>query len=132
MGPRPRGRGVSQVRTSGSSNFSLQWGRARAGAELNWTAMGCVRSALLQWGRARAGAELLTGDKDSALARKGFNGAAPARARSSRQARRHTRTLRGFNGAAPARARSWIASRVQGCCRGSLQWGRARAGAEFQ
>src|SRR5206468_592966 len=85
--------------------FRLQWGRARAGAEFfRFFSTSDIRL-LLQWGRARAGAEFRS--TPPAAARPGcFNGAAPARARSSITKRFSRSSFGGFNGAAPARARS--------------------------
>ena len=86
MGPRPRGRGNhNSFHTHHRHITELQWGRARAGAEMHWpwTSAGLrrwsfngaapararkcrhrparprARGDMLQWGRARAGAEIL-------------------------------------------------------------------------
>src|SRR5579884_2996537 len=85
----------------------LQWGRARASAEM----LRCLRTTfavgLLQWGRARASAEMC--DR--------MGGGAPSASR--------------FNGAALVRARKCSAARPSCMWASKLQWGRARASAEI-
>ncbi len=116
----------------GWRNVKLQWGRARASAEMTPAgALGSGTSLTLQWGRARASAEM----NRYRLTRCGlcgcFNGAALVRARKScgPEARRRRETR--FNGAALVRARKSGDPSSAGNGRSSLQWGRARASAEM-
>src|SRR5581483_1560885 len=87
---------------------------------------------LLQWGRARASAEIRGAVWGAVLAAYGFNGAALVRARKSSECGGSLDDWRCFNGAALVRARK-SAHRAPGAgtagC--SLQWGRARASAEI-
>ena len=103
MGPRPRGRGNATALVSEEClEAKLQWGRARAGAEIR-NVLGQHSDVALMGPRPR-------GRGNESLARL---------AASNR-----------FNGAAPARARKWHGS--SGVYRITLlQWGRARAGAEI-
>src|SRR6266566_3515774 len=106
MGPRPRGRGNRALDAKEFRIPALQWGRARAGAEIWLTAAVMVVTAC-------------------------FNGAAPARARKLDGLAGRFRPRRSFNGAAPARARKSRPSGRYKTRLGQLQWGRARAGAEI-
>ena len=60
MGPRPRGRGNAVLSADTTANlYVLQWGRARAGAEIGVAIYSMLQGRkTLQWGRARAGAEI--------------------------------------------------------------------------
>src|SRR5579885_3104256 len=86
----------------------LQWGRARASAEIAGGAPGQVRMFGLQWGRARASAEMLSASKRSTKHAKKLQW---GRARASAEMTR--------DGTAASGSRSL------------LQWGRARASAEI-
>ncbi len=60
MGPRSCERG-NQARTKeGAKKIELQWGRARASAEIVFRLSDIIRYRMLQWGRARASAEMDT------------------------------------------------------------------------
>jgi len=107
MGPRPRGRGVSSL----ESRLAVKW----------W----------LQWGRARAGAEFPPSPPRVPGLRSGFNGAAPARARSSPFQVRIQPALGASMGPRP-RGRGVHVGHLSNLLSLMLQWGRARAGAEFR
>src|SRR5581483_2888847 len=83
----------------------LQWGRARASAEMGTCAKNANHASLLQWGRARASAEMRE----------------PSGERQKSQC---------FNGAALVRARKWEPLFLFNAD-DKLQWGRARASAEM-
>jgi len=106
----------------------LQWGRERALAEMGGTGGNLSVAAALQWGRERALAEMQVlpiaaprarsasmGPRARARGnivvairrdvRDGFNGAASARSRKSRNRQRSLHSQRSFNGAASARSR---------------------------
>ncbi len=115
MGPRPCRRGC--FFTSGTvndNNSTLQWGRARAGADANTCIVRDRHNGSLQWGRARAGADALHLRPSHRIAR-GFNGAAPVQARMPPASRPGSATPTGFNGAAPVQARMRA---VGGCSTG--------------
>ncbi len=128
MGPRPRGRGVSSL----ESRLAVKW----------W----------LQWGRARAGAEFPPSPPRVPGLRSGFNGAAPARARSSPFQVRIQPALGASMGPRPrgrgvhvGHLSNLLSLMLRPRPRGRgvldftgtivstpwLQWGRARAGAEL-
>ncbi len=131
MGPRSCERGNKTHGTPQSASPTLQWGRARASAEiraahyrlvcpLRFNGAALVRArkcfssvttterlSLLQWGRARASAEMKGGDMSE-----------------------WPEDLR-FNGAALVRARKWVERGLSVNPRLGLQWGRARASAEM-
>src|SRR5581483_10834540 len=133
MGPRSCERGnPSEKDAALLGSRALQWGRARASAEIPprgvhheiaaVASMGprsCERGndrvrdfdrtsgALLQWGRARASAEIVRRIDTGHMAERRFNGAALVRARKSDPAQR---------------------ARIEAVL---LQWGRARASAEM-
>jgi len=58
MGPRPRGRGISESIQGIQVHVVLQWGRDRAVAEFCSPKYQETRFLSLQWGRDRAVAEL--------------------------------------------------------------------------
>src|SRR5581483_9284055 len=60
---------------------TLQWGRARASAEMRRSTGSDMRAARLQWGRARASAEITRQRKSLEMIVLCFNGAALVRAR---------------------------------------------------
>src|SRR5581483_10659319 len=155
MGPRSCERGNDLAWRAATAPDTLQWGRARASAEIRWAArqsrwaasasmgprscergnaviMGRVHilTISLQWGRARASAEI--GNFGH------FNPCLPllqwGRARASAEMRLnslHARWCISFNGAALVRARkSWFDARAKASVN-TLQWGRARASAEM-
>ena len=135
MGPRPRGRGNRQnLLLRQAANIVASMGpRPRGRGNLLGRRQVQPATSQLQWGRARAGAEIRTGWSRRAGHRSAprFNGAAPARARKScLNCGQVNQALRSacFNGAAPARARKSI---FGDCIPALLQWGRARAGAEM-
>ncbi len=107
MGPRSCERGNTRtLRYSCSAACWLQWGRARASAEIIAQRLIGLGVAELQWGRARASAEMTDPNKWGFYSYS-FNGAALVRARKSPFL------------LTPARLDP------------SLQWGRARASAEI-
>ena len=106
-GPRPRGRGMATlVHGDGRPSPGLQRGRARAGAECNRPCVGrsCLHPA--------------------------STGPRPRGRGMAAQAADLSEAARGFNGAAPARARNAWPTTLAGGTSCVLQRGRARAGAE--
>src|SRR5581483_8574650 len=86
----------------------LQWGRARASAEMTrFRRLAVLPLSRLQWGRARASAEIKIG-------------------RCARWQRSWS-----FNGAGLVRARKFDIDTLASCMSTRLQWGRARASAEI-
>ncbi len=61
--------------------LSLQWGRARASAEISEQMVELCPGIRLQWGRARASAEMPRNTGSTSAIGKCFNGAALVRAR---------------------------------------------------
>ncbi len=133
----------------------LQWGRARASAEISFLLLSSAISIPLQWGRARASAEI-TRNRFPCGVQGRFNGAALVRARKCRSTQfmhwpKNTASMgprsceRGnsgdsstasvscscFNGAALVRARKWCLWATFRVGLEELQWGRARASAEI-
>ena len=136
--------------------FELQWGRARASAEILLPSAAVLRPLVLQWGRARASAEIrkiLLPDnafisasmgprscergnrhwlRPATLAAHRFNGAALVRARKSVTGTAAPPVLDpSFNGAALVRARKSPGEQIPRARLTALQWGRARASAEM-
>ncbi len=132
MGPRSCERGNrAACRAWQAGRFKLQWGRARASAEMNNTNDGAPFNSLLQWGRARASAEM--GTRRRTRLRVGSASMGP---RSCERGNSETHPVRHvepscFNGAALVRARKSPYSASREAAADSLQWGRARASAEI-
>ncbi len=131
MGPRSCERGnVGPLRIN-SIHHSLQWGRARASAEI-WRELWFwpLVATALQWGRARASAEMQA-SWDSPRAARGLQwGRARASAEISGACGRRFRSGC-FNGAALVRARKCQDGSSYPGRNVKLQWGRARASAEI-
>ena len=115
-----------------SSSKWLQRGRARAGAEFADSEITLDGDNWLQRGRARAGAEFRAGVNLVCVKQKGFNGAAPARARNcGTRPFLPARTSQLQRGRARAGA-ELAPARVARGQPAELQRGRARAGAELR
>ncbi len=80
MGPRSCERGNRSQRQPAVADYKLQWGRARASAEIPSPQARTKEGAKLQWGRARASAEMRQSRLVGRLLAR-FNGAALVRAR---------------------------------------------------
>ena len=98
---------IALVRTAIRSSSLLQWGRARASAEIHLLSHVRKKHPMLQWGRARASAEMILDCAPLGKRSICFNGAALVRARK-------------YDGG------EYVPSPLQ-----ELQWGRARASAEI-
>jgi len=107
MGPRSCERGNSAPIKQVAGKVMLQWGRARASAEMTVTTPKVTPSAMLQWGRARASAEI-------AVELSGFTSAVTA----------------SMGPRSCERGNSVIITWSR-CGALVLQWGRARASAEI-
>ena len=156
MGPRSCERGNKTHGTPQSASPTLQWGRARASAEiraahyrlvcpLRFNGAALVRArkcfssvttterlSLLQWGRARASAEMKGGDMSEWPEDLRFNGAALVRARKSTA----FFTIASSRNVASMGPRSCERGNLGVMHEGAeravqLQWGRARASAEM-
>ncbi len=112
---------------------TLQWGRARASAEMAFARSLKNEYQRLQWGRARASAEMHFCGISPALDSYASMGPSSCeRGNTPSWQMGHTLGPR-FNGAALVRARKW--HERQGWLQpypGPLQWGRARASAEMR
>src|SRR5581483_12023668 len=134
MGPRSceRGNGL-QPDPNKPRMPRLQWGRARASAEMGTAPSASAPSATLQWGRARASAEIWLALWRQRLPGNGLQwGRARASAEMGSPWLRSSPGWRGFNGAALVRARKYAQVVELRRRLAELQWGRARASAEIR
>ncbi|SRR5581483_9765839 len=81
MGPRSCERGNFKQLRKKADPYELQWGRARASAEMSVVVNIGLLSSTLQWGRARASAEMYARAVFPHPGGPSFNGAALVRAR---------------------------------------------------
>ena len=106
MGPRPRGRGITEPETRPTIDTLPSMGPRPRGRGIGIPNLRRARPKRLQWGRDRAVAEFFPLDP-------------------------HDTLIPSFNGAATARSRNWFTDFPYAGVQLVLQWGRDRAVAEL-
>src|SRR5579884_2767892 len=109
----------------------LQWGRARASAEIVSEIVSKTERTIASMGPRSCERGNAPGARWARWNGRSFNGAALVRARKFAQSRPGCLPEHGFNGAALVRARKWDGKGARVSFVAWLQWGRARASAEI-
>src|SRR5581483_6607205 len=87
---------------------ALQWGRARASAEMPSFGFSLSHHPMLQWGRARASAEIMLAKLLTDIRSEASMGPRSCERGNCGIQKTKTRSFTSFNGAALVRARKWV------------------------